>query len=247
MSRTVIRGARVVTMTPGRPDCEYIDLLIDNAHIVELGAGLPGEGAEVIDMTGRIIVPGLVNTHLHTWQTALRSTGADSRSLGHLMNVHGYTADRFRADDLRIGALTGALNQINCGTTSIGDCCHNNPTPEHTDAAIQGLTESGIRAVFMHGTPKRPPDVPHSRSEIERLLSGPLSDREALVRPGMAINGPDYSDPIVALMDFRLAAEHNLMVSMHLAGVSATEAEGGRRLIGPDCSAQEPISCKAQD
>ncbi|WP_280377141.1 amidohydrolase family protein [Nocardia wallacei] len=226
MSRTVIRGARIVTMAPGRPDSEHADLMVDSGRIADIGSGLPGEGAEVVDLPGRIIIPGLVNAHLHTWQTALRSVGADWTLIGYLMNVHVNGADHFTPADLRIGTLAGALNQINCGTTTLGDWCHNNPSPEHTDAAVDGLAASGIRAVFLHGTPKRPADVPHSRSEIERLARGVFSDRCGLLRLGMAISGPHYSDPAVAVFDFRLAAEHELIVSMHQSGGSPTATEG---------------------
>ena len=83
-------------------------------------------------------------------------------------------------DDLHIATLVGALNQLNCGTTTLADWCHNNRTPAHNDAAIAGLLESGIRAAFFHGTPKPDPkpgetpfwEVPHPRAEVERLLQG---------------------------------------------------------------------------
>ena len=46
----------------------------------------------------------------------------------------------------------GALGQIDAGTTTLVDWCHNNPTPAHTDAAVEALAESGIRAAFFHGS-----------------------------------------------------------------------------------------------
>ena len=64
-------------MAPNRPDTERADILIDGDTIAAVGEGLDETGAEIIDVTGRIIMPGLVNAHLHTWQTALRGVGAD--------------------------------------------------------------------------------------------------------------------------------------------------------------------------
>src|SRR3954465_7091247 len=99
--------------------------------------------AEVIDGRGRIVIPGLVNAHMHTWQTALRGFSANWTLPEYIWRMHSGLATVFRPDDTNIATLVGALNQINSGTTTLVDWCHNNPTPAHTDAAIEGLKESG--------------------------------------------------------------------------------------------------------
>ena len=137
---------------------------------------------------GHFVLPGLVNAHMHTWQTALRSVAANWTLLEYFRHVHAGLATVFTPEDIHIATLAGALNQLDHGVTTLVDWCHNNPTPEHTDAAIAGLKESGIRAAFFHGSPKPDPkpgepqfsEVPHPRQEVERLLKGPLSDRNAL-------------------------------------------------------------------
>ena len=78
---------------------------------------------------------------------------------------------------------------MNCGTTTIFEWCHNNKTPEHTDASLDAVFDSGIRAVFGHGTIKPEPkegephfsEIPHPRDLVERLRKGRLSDDEARV------------------------------------------------------------------
>ncbi|MGW2491512.1 hypothetical protein ACWCV9_30440 [Streptomyces sp. NPDC001606] len=77
MSRVLLRGAHVITMTPDRPDAEQVDILVDGETIAAVGENIEAPDAEVVDFSGRVIIPGLVNAHLHTWQTALRSAGAD--------------------------------------------------------------------------------------------------------------------------------------------------------------------------
>jgi 5-methylthioadenosine/S-adenosylhomocysteine deaminase len=246
MRRILIQGGRVITMAPGEPDLPQADILVEDDRIAAIGPGLTADDAEIVDAAGRIIIPGLVNAHLHTWQTALRGVSADWTLLEYFRWVHAGLATQFTPDDIRIGTLAGALNQINCGTTTLGDWCHNNPTPAHTDAAIEGLRESGIRAIFMHGSPKPDPkpgekhfsEVPHPRAEIERLMRGPFAAQDGLLTLGMAILGPHYSTTEVALADFRLAQEMGLIVSMHqgggppksAGGWDAVEAAG---LIGP--------------
>ena len=112
--------------------------------------------------------------------------------------------------------------------------------------ASPALKESGIRAAFFHGSPKPDPkpgephfsEVPHPRREIERLLKGPLADRNALVTLGMAVLGPHYSTLEVSAHDFALAKELGLIASMHQGGGEAKTPGGwetlmAQGLVGP--------------
>lgn len=235
MSRVLLRGARVITMTPGRPDAEHADILVDGDRIADVGETIEAPDAEVVDFSGRIVIPGLVNAHLHTWQTALRSAGADWTLMEYLTHLHGECVGHYTPADMHIGNLAGALNQLNCGTTTVGDWCHNVLSPEHADAAVEGLAQAGIRAVFLHGTPYRSPEIPHPLTEIDRLLDGPVRDH-ALLTLGMALQGPQYSSVETALADFRAGAERGLIVSMHQSGgepAAGWEALRDARLFSP--------------
>ena len=245
-TKTLIRGADIVTLNEGWPDVVHGDLLVVGDRIATIAATINAPDAEVCEGEGRIVLPGLVNAHLHSWQTGLRGACADWAVLDYLRLMHGVIGPRFTPEDLRLATLSGALNQINCGTTTLGDWCHNNPTPDHTDAAIAGLRESGIRALFMHGSAKPEPKpgqphfsaVPHSRVEVERLRSGALAADDALVTLGMAILGPHFSTADVACQDFRLARELDLVASMHQGGgepvdTTAWAAVEASHLLGP--------------
>lgn len=210
----LLRGAHVVTMTPGRPDWETLDVLVEGSRITEIGPSLAAGGARVLDMSGRIIIPGLVNAHLHTWQTALRFLGVDWTLPEYLANAHGGVGHHYLPGDLYHGTLAGALNQLDHGVTTIGDWSHNCLTPEHADAAIEALTATGVRAVFLYGTPYGLRDRPQDVREIDRLLHGPIA-RTDLLSLGLAVKGPQLSKPEVAIADFRAGAERNLIVSMH--------------------------------
>jgi cytosine/adenosine deaminase-related metal-dependent hydrolase len=139
----------------------------------------------------------------------------------------------------------GALNQLNCGTTTLADWCHNNPTPAHNDAAIDGLLSTGIRAAFFHGTPKPDPkpgqvpfwEVPHPRSEIERLAQA--HQGRPLLSIHAAVLGPHYSTLDVAMHDFRMARELGMIASLHQGGGAARTPDGWERLeaaglLGPN-------------
>jgi cytosine/adenosine deaminase-related metal-dependent hydrolase len=246
MSRTLIRGATVVTMDDRLGDLAAADILVEGERIVAIRPNLEASADEVLDGSGRIVIPGLVNAHMHTWQTGLRGVAANWTLLEYFRWVHAGLATRFRPQDIYIATLVGALNQINCGTTTLVDWCHNNPTPEHTDAAVQALTESGIRAAFFHGSPKPDPkpgephfsEVPHPRREVERLMKGPFASRDGPLTLGLAILGPHYSTLDVASHDLRLARELGLVASMHQGGGPAMTPGGWARLteaglVGP--------------
>ncbi|MGH8649526.1 MAG: hypothetical protein ACREUP_09500, partial [Burkholderiales bacterium] len=70
----VIRNAYVMTMEPGVGDLTDADVLVRNGAIVAVGAGLAAPGAQVIDGRGMIVLPGLIDTHNHLWNTTCRST-----------------------------------------------------------------------------------------------------------------------------------------------------------------------------
>ncbi len=237
MAATLIRGGNVISMDPAIGDLPRGDVLIEGATIKAVGPHLESASADVIEASGCIVIPGLVNAHQHTWQTGLRGVAGNWTILEYFHHVHAGLATKFKPEDIHIATLVGALNQINCGTTTLVDWCHNNPTPEHTDGAIDGLVESGIRAAFFHGSPKPDPkpgqkpfwEVPHPRNEVERL-SKRLPANEGLVTLGLAILGPHYSTYEVAQQDFRLAREYGLIASMHCAGGEARTPDGWDRL-----------------
>ena len=240
MRRTLIRSATVISMDDAIGDLASGDVLVEGSRIADVRPSIDvAADAEIVDGKGRIVIPGLINAHMHTWQTGLRGFAANWTLLEYFRRMHAGLATVFRPDDIYIATLVGALNQINHGVTTLVDWCHNNPTPDHTDAAVRGLIESGIRAAFFHGSPKPEPkpgephfsEVPHPRREVERLLAGPLADRDGLVTLGLAILGPHYSTLDVAMHDFRLARELELIASMHQGGGPAKTPGGWQKLI----------------
>ena len=235
MNRILLSGATVITMASGRPDAERLDILVEDECIAAMASRLELPDVEVVDFSGRILIPGLVNAHLHSWQTALRCIGADWTLSEYLAKAHGGLASHYTPDDMQIAAFACALNQINCGTTTMGDWCHNARTPDHADGAIQGLVDAGIRAVFLHGSSHKIREKAHPVQEIDRLLNGPIAQNR-LLSLGMAIPGPQYSKTDIAMADFRAARDRDLVVSMHQSGGRpgpAWQAVRDAKLIGP--------------
>lgn len=246
--RRLIKGGFVLSMDDRIGRLPQGDVLIEDDRILAVGPALDTPDAAEIDARDCIVLPGLVNAHLHTWQTALRGIGGDWTSADYFRIMHGLLGPRFMPVDLQIGTLLGALAQIDGGVTTLFDWCHGNATPEHTDAALEGLVESGIRAVFGHGTVKPAPkpgqphfsQVPHPASEIHRLRTGPLASDTGRVTLAACILGPDYATLDVCRADFRLAREYGLLSSAHVWGNTNRIVPDGyirlarEGLLGPD-------------
>jgi 5-methylthioadenosine/S-adenosylhomocysteine deaminase len=240
MSRMLIKGGCVVTMDARLGELPRGDVLIENGRIAAIAPTIDApHGTEAIDAAGMIVMPGLINGHLHTWQSALRGIAADWTVAQYMQAMHRGLATLYRPEDIYIANLVGALNQINNGATTLVDWCHNNPTPEHTDAAIQGLADAGLRAVFLHGSPKPDPkpgqkhfsEIPMPRAEVERLRKGRFASDDGLVTFGLAILGPYYSVWDVTRADVALANELDLVCSMHVGGGTPLTADGFERLM----------------
>jgi 5-methylthioadenosine/S-adenosylhomocysteine deaminase len=248
MTQTLIKNGSIISMDRKIGDFDRGDILIEEDKIIKVARTIRAPNATVIDANGMIVMPGFVNAHIHTWQTGLRGIAGNWSIPEYLHGMHANIAPKYTANDTYLGNLIGSLNQISNGATTIFDWCHNNATPSHTDAAISGLQETGIRAVFGHGSPK--PDakkgqlpythMPHPRSELERLRKGVFASDAKLITLAMAALGPDFSTWEVTEHDFKLAKELDLIISAHVWGAPNRMNKDGyqklakMKLLGPN-------------
>jgi cytosine/adenosine deaminase-related metal-dependent hydrolase len=146
--RILFTGATIVTMDSDLGILHGADLLVEGDTILAVGAGLSPEGAVVVDAAGMILAPGFVDTHRHAWETQLRRIMPDVNDLGaYVMSTLAGYATVYRPEDMYVGTKLAALTAIDSGITCMLDFSHNSRTPEHSDAAIQALVDTGIRGV----------------------------------------------------------------------------------------------------
>ena len=155
--RYIIRGGSVMSMDPQVGDFAQADVLVEGKQILAIGPKLKAGDAAVIDARGRIVMPGFIDTHHHQFETALRSFLADGILLpdgtpGSDINYFQYILQKFapvyRPKDVYISELFGSLSQLDGGVTTVHDISQIHHSPEHSDAAIQGIMDSGRRAAF---------------------------------------------------------------------------------------------------
>src|SRR4051794_40667470 len=146
-TRLLLRGGTVID--PERASAARADVLIEDGRIASVRPDLPHSyDTEVIDATNRLVLPGFVDTHRHTWQTGIRAIAPDVGFETYLSRILGELAPRYSPEDVYAGNLAGALECLDGGITTLLDWSHIQRTPAHTAAAVEALDRSGIRALF---------------------------------------------------------------------------------------------------
>jgi len=184
--RTLFKGGTIVTMDPKVPNLAIGDVLVDGGRIAAIGTILSADDAETIDATGSIVMPGLVDAHHHMWLGAMRRLMPDVDDLFAYIDVVAETLGaHYRPLDMHLSTRLTAVASLDAGITTIIDACHSSRSPEHTDAALQALDDSGIRALHMVGAAmdKRASSA-HLPGDLERL-AGKWNSGEGLVRVGL--------------------------------------------------------------
>ncbi|RCG32468.1 amidohydrolase [Sphaerisporangium album] len=234
----LIRNGLLIDTDP-TPVVRSGDILVEDGLIAAVETSLPDvPGAEVIDAMDRIVMPGFVDTHRHTWQAAIRSVAPDITFPGYIGRVLGELAPRYRPEDVHIGNLAGALECLDSGITTLLDWSHIQFSPAHTDAVADALKRSGIRAVlgYCYGGDGGPAGL---AAEGRRVHKEHFDRTGGLLTMAVAALGPEIAGEDLALHEWRLARDLDLPLSVHMGGHGAESAERGldflvrNDLLGP--------------
>jgi 5-methylthioadenosine/S-adenosylhomocysteine deaminase len=225
----LIKGGHVVTMDPALGDRPDSDVLVRDGVIVDVRPGLETTvaDAEVIEARGRLVIPGLVDTHRHVWQGAIAGFTPQMTGVGYGPAVLTGIGPKHRAEDVYAGTLWGALQALDAGITTIADWAHNLQSAEYADADLRGLQESGIRGYFLYGGPgpaSDDPNPPHPvdarRMRDEQFSAG----SNGRLRMGLALRGPCFTSAERNAEDFAFARELGLPMSLHVGMAGTADA-----------------------
>ena len=216
--KTLLSGGTVLSMDPEIGDFGRGDVLIEDGVITQVAERIDAPGAEVIDATDRIVLPGFVDTHRHTWQTAFRGVGADWTFPEYVIGMHGTVKPHYRPDDVYLGNLLGRMEALHSGVTTMLDWFHAAQSPEHTDAAVAALRDAPGRSIFCFGAGYRTTDA--VEAEVRRVRAG-LAD-DGLLTMALGLRAPDEIPLDSIAGELKLAAELGLRTSMHVAGLDGS-------------------------
>ena len=220
--RLLLHGGYIVSVDPEIGDINGGDVLIEGDTIAAVAPKVEATEAEVIDVTGDVVIPGFIDSHRHTWETSIRGTAPNATLDDYFGIVLDGFARVYRPEDVYVANYMGALECINAGVTTLLDWSHIQNTPDHSDQAIRGLQETGIRSVFAYGFPNtsladwwydsslKTPD------DVRRVRETYFSSDDGLITMAMATRGPGFSKPEVVKHEWALARELDLPITMHV-------------------------------
>ena len=232
--KTLLKSGIVLTLDKKVGNFHQADVLIEGTKIAAVGPNLNAEGAEVIDASDMIVMPGFVDTHRHVWEGILRNIATDlplEGEAGYRSAVLNTLAPACRPEDAYIGNLVGLYGAIDAGVTTILDWSHIQATREHGDAVIKALQESGIRAVFAYGYPAWKEPDPQQDTWVREIAKHYFSSKDQLLTFALAPQGPEFTALEVAKANWSLARELNARITVHV-GVGAAGKQGKLAAMG---------------
>lgn len=225
----VFRGGTVLTMDDDQTVLEGADVLVVGEKVEAVGPALEvPEGTAEIDASGGIVMPGMVDTHRHMWQTALRGYGADWTLTQYFVWNYLEHGKHFRPQDIYAGNLLSGLEALEAGVTTSVDWSHNLHTVDHAEAAVDALEEVPGRFVFAYGNIQAGPwewsASPDFRSFVERRMK--RTDMLGFQMAFDVTGDPTFPEKAA----FEVARELGAPVTTH-AGVWGATNDDGIRLM----------------
>jgi cytosine/adenosine deaminase-related metal-dependent hydrolase len=213
----LIKNGAVVTVDPTLGTLPRADVLVSEGRIEAIGVDLSRAGAEMIDATDMIVMPGFVDTHYHMWSALGRNFIADN-GFGYFPAKNA-TSKLYSADDFYSSVMLGLVELANAGITTVHNWSHNTRTPAHADAELRAHRESMLRARYAYGhVDQMPRNQALDFTDIDRVkrdyfVSG--SAFEGLVTFGVNLRGLSQSDEPTFHQDMKAAVERGLPIAIH--------------------------------
>jgi 5-methylthioadenosine/S-adenosylhomocysteine deaminase len=225
----VLRRGMVVTMDSGHAILPEADVLLVGDRIEAIGPNLPvPEGTVEIDASGGIVMPGMIDTHRHMWQTAMRGYGADWTLTQYFVWNYLEHGIKFRPQDIYAGNLLSAIEAVDAGVTTSVDWSHGLATVDHADAAVDALESVPARFVFAYGNIHSAPwewtNSADFRSFVDRRM--PRNDMLGFQLAFDVTGDPAFPEKAA----FEAARELGVPVTTH-AGVWGATNDDGIRLM----------------
>jgi 5-methylthioadenosine/S-adenosylhomocysteine deaminase len=225
----VLRAGTVLTMDDRKTVLKEADVLVVGERIEAVGQALnvPDRTLE-IDARGGIVMPGMIDTHRHMWQTAMRGYGADWTLTQYFVWYYLEHGKSFRPEDVYAGNLLSAIESLDAGVTTTVDWSHGLQTPQHADAAVDALEEIPGRFVLAYGNIQAGPwqwsTAPEFRDFVNRRIHG--SDMLGFQMAFDVTGDPQFPEKAA----FEVARELGVGVTTH-AGVWGATNDDGIRLM----------------
>src|SRR5256886_9494073 len=220
--RLLLRSGSVISMDPKVGDLPKGDVLIEGDKIAQIAPNIQAD-AQVIDVTGDVVIPGFLDSQRHAWECAIRGCAQNATLDDYFVEVLDTFAPIYRPEDVYASNLAGALECINAGITTLLDWSHINNTPEHPDAGVKGLQEAGIRAVYAYGSANlslndywNQSTIAIPADDVKRIRDTYFSSSDGLLTMAVATRGPGFCVDDVVRAEWNMARELGLPITVHV-------------------------------
>ncbi len=216
--RLLLRGGTVLTMADEQPP-RVADVLVVDGRIAAIGPSLSAD-AEVLDVAGQIVMPGFVDGHRHAWQTQLRGIAHGWSLKDYVRAVRMQAGPQYAPEDMAIGNRAAMLDALDAGVTTVMDVCHNVPTAEHAEAALEGTFAAGIRSLFSFGLAGNYGvggefGLEQRCAFVRDLRARRFASEDGLVRLGLHASDMIAEGPEQLIAEVRAARDLDLPISIH--------------------------------
>ncbi|MCW2582964.1 MAG: putative Hydrolase [Klenkia sp.] len=224
----VLRGGTVLTMDDAHTVLTRGDVLVVGDRIAAVGADLDvPEGTQEIDATGGVVMPGMIDTHRHMWQTAMRGYGADWSLTQYFVWYYLEHGRTFRPEDVHAGNLLSAWEGLEAGVTTTVDWSHGLQTVDHAEAAADALLAVPGRFVLAYGNIQAGPWEWTADPAVQAFLTRRRDEGKLGLQLAFDVTG-DPAFPERAA--FEVARELGLPVTTH-AGVWGATSDASIQLM----------------
>ena len=229
----LVQGGSVVSMDPEIGTLGRADVHVRDGRIVAVGAGLHAPGAEVVDASHMIVMPGLIDSHFHMWSTVGRNFVSEGFEY---FPAKWATSAVYQPEDFYRSVTLGLVECVAAGITTVHNWSHNTRSPAHADAELAAHRDGLVRARYAYGhRDLLPEDEPLDFTDIDRVRGqwfGPRSPFDGLVHLGVNLRGPDLGTMAVFDQEMAEAAARGLPVAIH------TVQGGSTAVRAPDLEAK---------
>lgn len=213
----LIKNAALITLDPKLGDMTDADIEVQDGMIVAVGKNLAAEGAYVIEGSGKIVIPGLVDSHWHLWNSFLRNSAPTPQG-ETFFKSQLKSSLQFTPELTALGVKIGLAEAANSGITTVNNWAHNIRQPSFADAELEAMLDSGLRTRLWYGYAQDlPATAPMDFKDIQRIQSTLSTDKGARVSLGMAIRGPERTGAEIWVPEFAFAKQQGLPISTHIA------------------------------
>ena len=226
----VLRGGTVLTMNDQKSVLRDADVLVVDERIAAVGTSLdvPPDAIE-IDASRGVVMPGMIDTHRHMWQTAMRGYGADWTLTQYFVWYYLSYGKLFRPEDIYAGNLLSAIESLDAGVTTTVDWSHGLQTVDHAEAAVDALEAVPGRFVLAYGNIQAGPWEWSTKPEFRDFVSRRITSGNEMLGFQMAFDvtgDPEFPERAA----FEVARELGAPVTTH-AGVWGATSDDGVRLM----------------